>query len=83
MNGPARVALPLRGATRLEFFNDAQGQRTGFEGLYTALTAGVQFQPLKAVTVRPELRYDYNGQSRPFEGNHGLFTAAADVILRW
>jgi hypothetical protein len=73
----------LSTTTRLEFFNDAQGQRTGFEGLYTALTAGVQFQPIKAVTLRPELRYDYNGQSRPFEGHHGLFTAAADVILRW
>ena len=26
---------------------------------------------------------DYNGESRPFENKHGLFTATADVILRW
>jgi hypothetical protein len=71
------------GTVRLEFFDDAQGQRTGFEGLYTALTAGVTFKPRPAVIFRPELRYDYNGESRPFENKHGVFTATADVILRW
>lgn len=71
------------GTTRLEFFDDAQGQRTGFPGLYSALTAGVSFRPRKSITFRPELRYDYNEESRPFEGHHGLFTAASDLILRW
>jgi hypothetical protein len=73
----------LSGTTRLEFFDDAQGQRTGFKGLYTALTAGLSFKPRKAIILRPELRYDYNDESRPFENHHGLFTAAADLILRW
>jgi hypothetical protein len=73
----------VSGTTRLEFFDDFQGQRTGFAGLYTALTAGLSFKPRKDVTFRPELRYDYNLHSRPFEDKHGLFTAAADVILRW
>jgi hypothetical protein len=73
----------LRGTTRLEFFDDAQGQRTGFAGLYTAATVGLQFQPRKAITFRPELRYDYNDETRPFEGKHGLFTAGSDLILRW
>lgn len=73
----------LSGTTRLEFFNDAQAQRTGFEGLYTALTAGVTFKPTRSVIFRPEVRYDYNTDSRPFEGKHGLFTATADIILRW
>jgi hypothetical protein len=73
----------LSGTTRLEFFDDVQGQRTGFPGLYTALTVGLSFRPLKAVTIRPELRYDYNEESRPFEDKHGLFTVAADLILRW
>jgi hypothetical protein len=71
------------GTTRLEFFDDAQGQRTGFEGLYVAATAGVSFKPRKDVIFRPEIRYDYNLQSRPFEDKHGLFTATADLILRW
>jgi hypothetical protein len=73
----------LSGTVRLEFFDDAQGQRTGFPGLYTALTTGVSFRPRKDVIIRPELRYDVNGESRPFEDRHGLFTAAFDVILRW
>jgi hypothetical protein len=77
----------LSGTTRLEFFDDEQGQRTGFKGLYTALTAGVSFVPhtsaRKSIVIRPELRYDYNGESRPFEDHHGLFTATTDLILRW
>jgi hypothetical protein len=73
----------LSGTARLEFFDDAQGQRTGFRGLYSALTAGLSFRPCKSIIVRPELRYDYNDESRPFEKKHGLSTAATDVILRW
>jgi hypothetical protein len=73
----------LSGTTRLEFFNDIDGNRTGFSGLYTALTAGLNFQPRKDIVFRPEIRYDYNNESRPFQGHHGLFTAATDVIMRW
>ena len=73
----------LSGTARLELFDDARGQRTGFEGLYTAVTAGLSFKPIRAIAIRPELRYDYNSQSRPFEDRHGLFTAAVDFILRW
>jgi hypothetical protein len=73
----------LSGTVRLEFFDDVQGQRTGFPGLYTALTGGVNIRPRPSLIFRPELRYDDNNESRPFEGKHGLFTATADVILRW
>jgi hypothetical protein len=73
----------LSGTTRLEFFDDAQGQRTGFKGLYTTVTAGLSFKPRKAIIVRPEVRYDYNEESRPFENHHGLCTAATDLIFRW
>jgi hypothetical protein len=73
----------VSGTVRLEFFNDAQGQRTGFEGLYTAVTAGMTFKPAPAVIFRPEVRYDFNSDSRPFENQRGLFTANMDVILRW
>ncbi len=69
--------------TRLEFFDDAQGQRTSFRGLYTAATAGVTFKPRKAISLRPEVRYDYNGESRPFEDHHGVLTGAFDVLIRW
>jgi hypothetical protein len=76
----------LSGTTRLEFFDDAQGQRTGFPGLYTAVTTGLSLKlrtPLTTITIRPEVRFDYNEESRPFEDKHGLFTAASDVIVRW
>jgi hypothetical protein len=73
----------LSGTSRLEFFDDIDGNRTGFQGLYTALTAGVNFQQRKDIIFRPEVRYDYNNELRPFEDKHGLFTAAVDAILRW
>ncbi len=73
----------LSATTRLEFFDDVEGNRTGYKGLYTAATTGLNFQPRKDVIFRPEIRYDYNNESRPFEDRHGLLTAAADIILRW
>jgi hypothetical protein len=69
--------------TRFELFDDFEGQRTGFEGLYTALTVGLQYKPRKSIVIRPEIRYDYNGYSRPFEDKHGLLTASSDLIIRW
>jgi hypothetical protein len=33
--------------------------------------------------LRPEFRYDYNGTSAAYSGENGLFTAAADFIIRW
>ena len=68
---------------RLEFFDDVQGQRTGFKGLYTALTAGLTYKPLPYLWFRPELRYDDNAESRPYEGKPNLFTAALNLMLKW
>jgi hypothetical protein len=78
-----QIAPRLSATGRLEFFDDPQGQRTGFAGLYTAVTAGLTFKPVKDVLFRPEVRFDYNDESRPFEGKHGLFTADFDVVIRW
>jgi hypothetical protein len=77
------LAPRLSTTVRLEFFEDSQGQRTGFVGLYSALTAGVMFKPFKWMSLRPEVRYDYNSESRPFEDKHGLFTATMDLLVRW
>jgi hypothetical protein len=73
----------LSGVLRFETFDDFQGQRTGFEGLYTAVTWGVQFRPRRDIAIRPEIRYDYNGYSRPFEGKHDILTCGCDAIVRW
>jgi hypothetical protein len=68
---------------RTEAFDDFQGQRTGFTGVYLAATGALVFRPRKDIQIRQELRYDYNPESAAFEGKHQLFTAGADVIFRW
>jgi hypothetical protein len=73
----------LNAVARLEFFDDPQGQRTGFRGLYSALAAGLNFKPRSWLLLRPELRVDYNDESRPFENRSALFTAGLDMVLRW
>ena len=60
---------------RLEFFDDRQGQRTGTEGLYTAITGGVTYKPRPYLWIRPEIRYDTHQVGRPYqnecEPHHG------------
>ena len=78
----------LTANARLEMFDDEEGLRTGFKGLYTDVTAGVTWKPRADVWIRPEVRYDYNGDSRPFNTNHDnphhdQLSAACDLILRW
>ena len=68
-------------AARLELFDDFQGQRTGFPGLYIAPAAVAAYRPVKWLQFRQEIRYDYHTQTAPFEGKHGLFTATSDCIL--
>jgi hypothetical protein len=77
------VSPRLRLIGRWEDFDDFQGQRTGFAGLYNAVTGGVLYRLNPSTWLRPEVRYDYNFESTPFEGKHGLFTAAIDTIIRW
>src|SRR5262249_39262478 len=67
----------LSGTTRVECFDDAQGQRTGFEGLYVAATAGLSVKPRKDVTFIPEIRYSYNLDTLTIEVRQGLFSSTA------
>jgi len=73
----------LTGQVRAEAFYDAEGSRTGFEGWYCAGTVGAVYKPKDSVIFRPEIRYDYNGYSRPFTGQHGILTAGADLIIKF
>jgi hypothetical protein len=68
---------------RQELFEDTDGVRTGFSGLYSGTTLGVGFTPVRSLMIRPSVRYDHNFDSSPFEGNRNLFTACMDVIIRW
>ena len=73
----------VSGTTRFETFHDAEGFKTGTEGTYLAGTAGLTFKPMNSVLFRPEVRYDYNTERKPFNGHHGLCTLAADFIVKW
>ncbi len=77
------VTPRLRFIGRWEDFDDFQGQRTGFAGLYNAVTGGFVFRLNPSMWIRPEVRFDYNFESTPFDGKHGLLTAAIDTIVRW
>lgn len=68
---------------RFELFEDTKGFRTGSKGLYTEVTYGLAWNPVRALTLRPTVRYDHNNTSRPFDGSPNLFTAAFDMILRY
>ena len=68
---------------RFELFDDTDGIRTGFEGLYTAVTYGLAIKPCPGVMVRPYARYDNNNRTNVWEGNQSLFTGGLDVVLRW
>lgn len=68
---------------RAEVFNDSTGFRTGSKGVYTEATYGVAWKPVPGLILRPSVRYDYNGTSRPFEGDHHLWTGTMECIVRW
>jgi len=68
---------------RFEVFDDNKGYRTGYEGIYTTYTLGAVWKATDGLWLRPEFRYDYNGTTAAYSGQNGLFTAAADFIIRW
>lgn len=77
------VTDKLQAKSRLEFFEDSKGVRTGTAGLYTALTLGATWKPVPWFWVMPEVRYDHNSRGTPFEGNQDMFTATIGGIVRW
>ncbi len=78
------ITPQLTGQVRAELFEDCEGQRTGYPGLYEALTCGMVYRPKRNITWRAEIRGDYNGYSLPVEGGkHGIMVGAVDFIIRW
>ncbi len=72
----------LSTTTRVEFFDDCKGVRTGFSGLYSTFTQALTYKVKDGFWIRSELRYDY-AQSRAYQGEHGLFTLPLDFIIRY
>lgn len=78
-----KVNDKLTSNLRVELFNDEKGVRTGFEGLYTDVAWSLNYVPKDWLLVRPFVRYDYNSESTPFEGDRDLFTGGLELILRY
>jgi len=73
----------LTSTLRAEVFEDTDGFRTGFEGLYSAVTYGLAWKATRGLIVRPYARYDNNNRTQVWEGSQNLFTGGLDVIMRW
>ena len=38
---------------------------------------------MDALILRPCVRYDYNAESRPWDGQRDLFSGGIEAIVRW
>ena len=70
---------------RNEFYDDEQGQRTGFATRYSSHTVGLTHWLLQDVEVRPELRYERAYDFPAYDGGKKNYqtTALVDVILHY
>ncbi len=68
---------------RLEFFDDFQGQRTGYIAPYFEFTLGLTHKVGNVLKIRPEVRYDVALQSKPYDnGNaNSLVLGLVDLIV--
>ena len=79
-----RLVLGLRA----EWFRDDDGTRTaffnrpGFAANFYDVTLGFTYKPFQNLRVRPELRFDWTPDARPYNDQRDRFqvTAAVDVI---
>jgi hypothetical protein len=77
--------------TRAEWFRDDEGTRTGvlkrpgFAASFYDLTLGVTYKPYPSLLIRPEVRYDWTPDARPFndQTEKSQFTASVDAIWRF
>ena len=81
----------LRLAMRAEWFRDDEGTRTGqlkrpgLAASFYDLTVGLGYKPNASVQIRPEVRWDWTPDARPFndQTDKAQLTAALDVIWRF
>ena len=83
------LMLPARRATfftaRNEYFNDGQGDRTGFKTQYSEHTFGFTHWFNKLVSIRPEAGYWHSYEARAFDDGRkaDLFLLAGDIIIHY
>ncbi len=75
-------------AVRAEYFNDADGFRTGIAQKAKEVTLTPEFRVAKNLIVRPEYRHDWSDRNA-FDSHHGTFdkksqdTLALGVMYTW
>jgi hypothetical protein len=85
------VNAQLRLGMRAEWFRDNDGTRTaqlgrpGFAASFYDLTLGVTYKPYRNLQIRPEVRWDWTPDARPYndQADKFQFTTAVDVIWRF
>ncbi len=78
------VTNDLGAGLRFEWFRDEGGTRVGFNDHFFALTAGLNYQPLSWLILRPEIRYDWtaNGTNAFDDGTKDdQVLISADAII--
>lgn len=70
---------------RNEFYDDEQGQRTGFATRYSSHTIGLTHWVSQDLEIRPELRYERAYDFPAYDGGKKYYqaTALVDVILHY
>jgi hypothetical protein len=72
---------------RNDYFDDPQGQRSGFATAYSSHTVGVVHDFFSWLVVRPEIRYEraYMPHATPYDlgTKPSQFTIAADAIVKF
>ncbi len=63
--------------TRLEWFDDVNGTRTGIATNYSEATLGLNWHPVKYLDIRPEIRGDFSGA--PAFGVDGAHTHTSQL----
>ncbi|TCV92757.1 putative OmpL-like beta-barrel porin-2 [Luteibacter rhizovicinus] len=70
---------------RNEFYNDADGQRTGYKTHYVTSTLGMTRWVTPDLEVRPEVRYDHASDQAAYDSGtkHTQWMAVMDVIMHF
>jgi hypothetical protein len=70
---------------RNEVWNDPQGERTGYQTLYSSHTIGISHNFNAYLQIRPEIGYyhSYDAAAFDFGTKHGMLMGGFDVTLRF
>jgi hypothetical protein len=70
---------------RNEYFDDRDGNRTGFATKYSEHSIGITWWPNKLITIRPELRFEHSYNCKTYDnaGRYSQLTAQVDVVLHF